>query len=254
MADDRYVLRPIAGPEACLVSAEDHVHPPLRPHGTRECQGTESDRAQIIAIDSGQKAGFEQLRVQRREHVAQEFLSFMSRRVAAFPGRELHVILDNLNTDKKNERRLKQHPYVHFHFIPTRSSWLNQVETWFSILQAQSLNAASSTAVEQLQKHVDAFITACNETAEPFDWTKKKVLLRRQGGTGLVGAKLVYSGPACADPDSAEPASFPGPTRYRQCCEYGLVSSGLGGARSFSAKPEITPIRLPPRPSWPNIT
>jgi hypothetical protein len=38
-----------------------------------------------------------------------EFLGFMNRLVAAFPDRELHVILDNLNTHKKNERWLKKH-------------------------------------------------------------------------------------------------------------------------------------------------
>ena len=113
----------------------------------------------------------------RRRRV--EFLGFMNRLVAAFPGRELHVILDNLNTHKKNERWLKKHSNVHFHFTPTRSSWLNQVETWFSVLQGQSLNGASFTAVEQLQEHIDAFIAAYNHTAEPFAWTKKKVHQRR---------------------------------------------------------------------------
>ena len=113
----------------------------------------------------------------RRRRV--EFLGFMNSTVAAFPDRELHVILDNLNTHKKNERWLKKHPNVHFHFTPTRSSWLNQVEIWFSILQGQSLNGASFTAVEQLQEHIDAFIAAYNETAEPFAWTKKKVHQRR---------------------------------------------------------------------------
>ena len=68
---------------------------------------------------------------------------------------------------------------VHFHFIPTRSSWLNQVETWFSILQGQSLNGASFTDVTQLQEHIDAFIAAYNETAQPFAWTKRKVHQRR---------------------------------------------------------------------------
>jgi hypothetical protein len=68
---------------------------------------------------------------------------------------------------------------VHFHFTPTRSSWLNQVENWFSILQRQSLNGASFTVVEQLQEHIDDFITAYNETAEPFAWTKKKVYPQR---------------------------------------------------------------------------
>ena len=99
--------------------------------------------------------------------------------LAAFPDRKLHVILDNLNTHKKNERWLKKHPTVRFHFTPTRTSWLNQVETWFSILQGQSLNGASFTAVELLQEHIDAFIAAYNETAEPFVWTKKKVHQRR---------------------------------------------------------------------------
>ena len=52
----------------------------------------------------------------RRRRV--EFLGFMDSVVAAFPDRELHVILDNLNTHKKNERWLKKHPRVHFHFHP----------------------------------------------------------------------------------------------------------------------------------------
>ena len=94
----------------------------------------------------------------RRRRV--EFLGFMNRVVAAFPDRELHVVLDNLNTDKKCDRWLKKHPNVHFHFTPTRSSWLNRIETWFSILQGQSLNGASFTSVEELQEHIDAFISS----------------------------------------------------------------------------------------------
>jgi hypothetical protein len=44
----------------------------------------------------------------------------------------LHVILDNLNTHKpRNDRWLRRHPNVHFHFTPTRASWLNQVEIWW---------------------------------------------------------------------------------------------------------------------------
>ena len=42
-------------------------------------------------------------------------------------------------------------------------------------LQGQSLNGASFTSVEQLQEHIDAFISAYNETATPFAWTKKRV-------------------------------------------------------------------------------
>ena len=61
-----------------------------------------------------------------------EFLHFMNEIVASNPDRQIHVILDNLNTHKpKNDRWLKTHPNVRFHFIPTYSSWLNQVECWF---------------------------------------------------------------------------------------------------------------------------
>ena len=51
---------------------------------------------------------------------------------------------------------------------------MNQVEGWFSILQGQSLTGASFTSVEQLKKHIDAFIESYNEDAEPFVWSKRK--------------------------------------------------------------------------------
>src|ERR1700731_1117372 len=113
----------------------------------------------------------------RRRRV--EFLDFMNGVTAAFPNRQLHVILDNLNTHKKNEDWLEAHPNVKFHFTPTSASWLNQVEVWFSILQGQSLRGASFTTLKQLELHIDAYIRAYNVTAEPFVWTKKKVRQRR---------------------------------------------------------------------------
>jgi DDE superfamily endonuclease len=99
-----------------------------------------------------------------------------------FSERKLHVILDNLNTHKENEHWLKAHPNVQFHFTPTSGSWLNQVEVWFSILQGQSLSGASFTSLKQLQEHIDAYIKAYNDKAEPFVWTKKKVRQRRFKG------------------------------------------------------------------------
>ena len=111
-----------------------------------------------------------------------EFLGFMNDIVAAYPGKDIHVVLDNLNTHKKNEPWLKRHPNVTFHFTPTRASWLNQVEIWFSILQGKSLTGASFTAVKQLRNHIDAFIHAYNESATPFVWTKTKVHQRRVKG------------------------------------------------------------------------
>ena len=114
----------------------------------------------------------------RRRRV--EFLDFMNRIVAARPQQEIHVILDNLSTHKpKRERWLARHPKVHFHFTPTYSSWLNQVEVWFSILQSQSLASASFTSVRQLRKHIDDFVAAYNQRANPFAWTKPVVHQKR---------------------------------------------------------------------------
>jgi len=109
-----------------------------------------------------------------------EFLDFMNRIVAEHPKRQIHVILDNLNTHKpKQDRWLRRHPNVHFHFTPTRASWLNQIEIWFSILADQSLAGASFHSVAALRAHIDDFIEAYNERAKPFAWTKSEVHQKR---------------------------------------------------------------------------
>ena len=114
----------------------------------------------------------------RRRRV--EFLDFMNEIVAAHPDTAIHVVLDNLNTHKpKNDRWLKRHPNVRFHFTPTHASWLNQVEIWFSILQGNSLHNASFTSVKQLREHIDAFIAAYNDNAKPFAWTKSEIHQKR---------------------------------------------------------------------------
>jgi transposase len=110
----------------------------------------------------------------RRRRV--EFLSFMNRLFTHYPGQELHVILDNLNTHKpKHDRWLARHKNVHLHFIPTHASWLNQVEVWFSILVSHALAGASFTTTGQVRKRIDSFIAAHNKDAHPFEWTKQVV-------------------------------------------------------------------------------
>jgi len=105
-----------------------------------------------------------------------EFLDFMNQVVAEYPDQEIHVILDNLNTHKpKEDRWLHRHPRVHFHFIPTHASWLNQVEIWFSILSRQALRQASFSGVKDLRQAMDKFIAAYNPQAHPFEWRKVKV-------------------------------------------------------------------------------
>ena len=62
------------------------------------------------------------------------------------------MVLDNLSSHKpKEDRWLRAHPNVHFHFTPTHASWLNQIEIWFSILSREALRGANFTSVAQLR-------------------------------------------------------------------------------------------------------
>ena len=105
-----------------------------------------------------------------------DFQAFMDEVIADQPAdRQIHVILDNLNTHKKNEDWLAAHPNVAFHFTPTSASWLNQVEIWFGIFQRKTLNNASFGSIEQLTRAIHDFTAAYNKNASPFVWRKREV-------------------------------------------------------------------------------
>ncbi|HEY8708071.1 MAG TPA: IS630 family transposase, partial [Burkholderiaceae bacterium] len=100
-----------------------------------------------------------------------DFQAFMDEVIEDQPaGRQIHVILDNLNTHKKNDDWLAAHPNVTFHFTPTSASWLNQVEIWFGIFQRKTLKNASFGSIEQLTKAIHDFTAAYNKNAAPFVW------------------------------------------------------------------------------------
>jgi hypothetical protein len=80
-------------------------------------------------------------------HTTQEFVSFWYEVISTQPAqREIHVILDNFATHKTElvKQFLTQHSKVTLHFTPTYSSWLNQVESWFSRSNAMSSTVAPS--------------------------------------------------------------------------------------------------------------
>lgn len=109
-----------------------------------------------------------------------EFLDFMNEVVARYPGKEIHVVLDNLNTHKpKRDLWLARHKNVHFHFTPTYASWLNQAEIWFSLLSRNALAGASFTSPKQVRDAIDAFTRAHNHNAAPFEWTKSVVYQKK---------------------------------------------------------------------------
>jgi len=105
-----------------------------------------------------------------------DFQAFMDEVVADVPAdQEIHVILDNYCTHKKNDAWLKAHPNVTFHFTPTSASWLNQVEIWFGILTRKALKGASFDSKEALAKAIHDFCDVWHENAHPFIWRKREV-------------------------------------------------------------------------------
>ena len=105
-----------------------------------------------------------------------DFQAFMSEIIEDQPSdRQIHVILDNYCTHKKNDTWLAAHPHVTFHFTPTSASWLNQVEIWFGILTRKALSGASFRSAEQLTQAIQDFTAAYNERAAPFVWRKREV-------------------------------------------------------------------------------
>jgi transposase len=105
-----------------------------------------------------------------------EFLAFMNDVIADYGNSEIHVILDNLSTHKpKNDKWLTRHKNVTFHYTPTHTSWLNQIEVWFSILSRQALKNRSFSSKEQLVQAIKDFEKVYNKKASPFEWTKTEV-------------------------------------------------------------------------------
>jgi transposase len=106
-----------------------------------------------------------------------DFQSFLEGVIAEQPAdQDIHVILDNYSTHKKNDDWLaKFEGRVQFHFTPTSASWLNQIEIVFSLLQRKALNGASFKSKDQLRDAIEAFIRRHNERAKPFRWRKRDV-------------------------------------------------------------------------------
>jgi transposase len=60
---------------------------------------------------------------------------------------------------------------IQFVYVPKHTSWLNQIEIWFSILVRRVIKRGNFPSVEALRERILAFITYFNQTAKPFRWT-----------------------------------------------------------------------------------
>ena len=106
-------------------------------------------------------------------HTSQEFVAFLAELLTHVPrGQDVHIILDNLSAHKTQrvEEFLETRPHVHLHFTPTYSSWLNQVELWFSKIERDLIYRGIFTSVPNLARRIMTYIRRYNDAPKPIKW------------------------------------------------------------------------------------
>jgi transposase len=109
-----------------------------------------------------------------RRHTSADFVAFLDEVVKKTPAdKDIHIVLDNLSAHKTQTVRdfLTENPRVHFHFTPTYSSWLNQVELWFAKIQRDVIARGVFTSVTDLSRKLMKYIRVYAKSARPFRWT-----------------------------------------------------------------------------------
>lgn len=108
-------------------------------------------------------------------HRAAEFRRFLDEIEANVPGDlDVHLVMDNYATHKAPLIRdwLIRRPRWHVHLTPTSSSWLNQVERFFTLLTDKQIKRGVHRSVGALHAAIQSFIDQHNSEPKPFRWTK----------------------------------------------------------------------------------
>ncbi|BCH29931.1 IS630 family transposase [Mesorhizobium sp. L-8-10] len=109
------------------------------------------------------------------KHRAKEFIRFLRTIDRNTPkSLDVHLIVDNYSTHKTQAVKdwLAKHPRFKLHFIPTSSSWLNQVERFFAEITRKRIRRGVFTSVAQLETAICDYLDAHNADPKPFVWTK----------------------------------------------------------------------------------
>jgi transposase len=107
-------------------------------------------------------------------HRHQEFLRFLRIVDGQVPrGLQIHMICDNYSTHNHRDVKawLAKHPRFHVHFIPTSSSWLNQVERFFREITDKSIRRGVFHSVDDLVAAIEEYLRVHNNDPTPFVWT-----------------------------------------------------------------------------------
>jgi transposase len=110
--------------------------------------------------------------MQRHRH--EEFIRFLNAVEGDVPaGKLIEAVVDNYATHKHPKVRawLARHPRWTFHFTPTSGSWLNAVETFFSVLTRKRIRRGSFQSIVDLQAAIKRYLADHNAKPKPFVWT-----------------------------------------------------------------------------------
>jgi transposase len=161
--------------EKTAIQALDRTQPalPLRP-GKPEQHSVEYVRHGTVSLLAALEVhtGKVQSRCVAR-HTSEEFVRFLDEAVVGQRRRQIHLILDNLSAHKTAAVRAwrERHPHVQFHFTPTYSSWLNQVEIWFGLITRDCIRRGIFRSVLDLVSKILSYVRLYNRNAQPFRWT-----------------------------------------------------------------------------------
>jgi transposase len=162
--------------EKSAIQALDRLDPvlPLSP-GRVERHGFEYYRHGTLSLyaalntKTGQVLGQTAFR-----HTSAEFVAFLEQIVASLPeGQQIHIIADNLSAHHTSRvwEFLERNRNVRIHYTPTYSSWLSQVEIWFSKIQRDIIARGIFRSVKDLANKLMTYIRRYNKKAKPFKWT-----------------------------------------------------------------------------------
>mgnify|MGYP001549210709 FL=1 len=146
---------------------------PLAP-GRAESHGFEYKRNGTLSLFAAlNTATGEVIGKTAARHTSQQFVAFLQEVLASQPDqREIHVICDNVSSHKTElvQIFLAEHRQVQIHYTPTYSSWLNQVENWFSRIQRDVISRGIFASVKDLDKKLMRYIKAHNKDLKPIKW------------------------------------------------------------------------------------
>jgi transposase len=164
--------------EKSAIQALDRLDPvlPLSP-GRAERHGFEYYRHGTLSLYAAlHTASGEVIGQTSARHSSAEFVAFLEDLIARQPQpQSVHIICDNLSAHKTKAvcDFLARHPKVRIHYTPTYSSWLNQVEIWFSKIQRDLIARGIFGSVKDLDRQIMRYIRFYNRKATPIKWSYK---------------------------------------------------------------------------------